>query len=181
MRKAGFTLLELVMATSITLVLMGMLMEASRTSSGLNSTTLSLGLLDEKSSHAVAQMRSELRWAQVDTMLLTVQDGSDRVDFVVAEDYDGTDTVWSTMITYVWEPLGADTNENGILDEGQLVRIQDGRRRVLCRNVSQGGLSIDLDVITLTVGLTVFGLNKEGQLLEETSSGTVALMNREEA
>ena len=176
-RQAGFTLFEMAISLGIIITLLGILTQANRATNKLSDTTMTLGRLDEAASQATLLMATELRWAQPGTMLITPENGSDRIDFLMAEGYDGTNTLWSTPITFRIEPLAMDTNENGVADEGRLVRIQDGATRVLCRNVALGGLSLVRTNEIVDIQLTIFKLTADDEALNRTVALSATLVN----
>ena len=175
--QSGFTVLELIVSIAVTAILVGMLSQATGASKKLSSTSLNLGRAQEAASQAVLTIASDLRWAQPDTMLITQENGSDRVDFLVAEDYDGTQTVWSTPISYVYQPIAFDANGNGLPDEGRIVRLQDGNQRVVCRNVELGGLALERNEDSTTVQIAVFSMTSDKQLLKGNAKTSVTLVN----
>ena len=176
--RAGFSLVELIFALAISTVFLTMIAEVAGSSEGLTSSTLTLGRIEEAGNNATFAIASEVRWSQPDTTLITAENGSDRLDLVVATGVNGTEPIWSTPITYRYEPTPLDGNGNGALDEGVLVRIQAGRRRVLCRNVAFGGFAVTRDGSRVDLSLTVFGLSGESNLLERTISTSTSFVNQ---
>ncbi|MFT5198413.1 MAG: prepilin-type N-terminal cleavage/methylation domain-containing protein [Planctomycetota bacterium] len=176
--KAGFTLIEMMISFSISLVLMGMVIEASDMSTQMAGTSLALGRLEEKASKASFQIATELRWAQPNTLLITVDNGSDRIDFMKAEGFAVGAVTWSTTITYMYQPSPLDSNGNGVADEGMLVRTQDGKDSILCRNVVLGSLSITQDGDYLQVQLSHFQLTSDKRILNGNIQTSATLINR---
>lgn len=178
-RESGASLVELAIGLAIFVVLFGSLIQFERTSTGLTSTTLVTGRVEEAIGRATMAVGGELRWARPDTLLITPESGSDRADFVTAIGSSGGNVVWSTPISIRYEPEAGDGNGNGAADEGSLVRVQDGVRRVLCRNVAFGGLTITRTGDRVQVSLTVFGPAGDGQLVQTNGQYSTVLMNRE--
>ncbi len=176
--QAGFTLVEMMISFSLCLLLMGLVIEASAASQQMSGTSLSLGRLEEKASKASFLIASELRWAQPDTLLITVDNGSDRIDFVKADGFVGGLMIWTTTITYMYQPSPVDANGNGIADEGTLVRIQDGKESVISRNVVEGSLSIDRDEDFLLVQLAHFQLTPDKRIMNGLIQASSSLINR---
>lgn len=176
--QAGFTLIEMMISFSISLLLMGIVIEASEMSNKMADTSLALGRLEEKASETSFAIASELRWSQPATILITVDNGSDRIDFVKATGFAGGLVVWTTTITYMYRPSPEDSNGNGIADEGLLVRLQDGKERVLCRNVDAGSLSIDRDGDLLQVQLSHFQLTSDKRSLNGVIQAAVSPINQ---
>ncbi len=176
--RAGFSLVELIFALAIATVFLSMLAEVAGSSGRLTSTTLTLGRIEEAGNNATFAIASEVRWSQPGTTLITAENGSDRLDLVVATGVNGTDPIWSTPITYRYEPSPLDGNGNGALDEGILVRIQAGQRRILCRNVAFGGFVVTRDDSRVDLSVTVFGMAGEDNLLERTISTSTSFVNQ---
>lgn len=175
--RAGFSLVEMIISLAITSILVGTLVQGSRATQKLSSTSLTLGRLEEAASQAALQVAVDIRWAQPDTMFITTENGSDRVDLMIAEGYDGAETTWSTPVIFRYEPVAVDVNENGAADEGELVRIQDGSRRVICRNVELGSFSVVRDGGRVQIQLTVTGLSSNDELLERDVQLSTTLIN----
>lgn len=177
--RTGFSMVELVVAFAVTLVLMGGLVQANLASSKLTDASATRGRLEEAAARALSSMAGELRWAQSNTTLITADTGSSRVDFIVAQGWDGTATIWSTPVTFRYEPVAADTNENGVADEGIIVRLQDGQRRVLCRNVPLGGFTVQRVEDRLDLNVDVFGTTGAGELAQASAATSTAFVNGE--
>jgi hypothetical protein len=177
-RQSGFTVVELAVTVGVSLVLFAFVTQAIRGLMQLSSESLVAGRLEEAAGHVTTSMASELRWADPTTLLITAQNGSSRIDCQLAEGYDGTQTIWSTPVTFRYEPSPVDTNENGVLDEGSIVRIQDGRTRTLCRNVAQGGLAISVQSETVEVEVTVFGQGARDRPLQASARSVGHLLNK---
>lgn len=175
--RTGASLLEITIATGATVLLLALLFRTNTAASMLTSTALTDGRLQESASQTLQTVGADLRWARATALLLTDENGSTRADYFVAEDYDGTDTVWSSQVVLHYEPSDLDEDGNGVADEGRLVRIQDGRTRTLCRNVREGGFSVARVGNRLTVSLSIFGTSRDGRLLEATEEHTVVLVN----
>jgi hypothetical protein len=176
--RSGFTLVDAVVTIGISVLLFGLVFQAAHGLMQLSSTSLAAGRLEEAAGRVTTAIASELRWANPDTLLITTENGSSRVDCELAEGYDGVSTVWSTPVVFRYEPSALDDNENGVLDEGAVVRIQDGQTRTLCRNVSQGGLVVASEGGTLSVRVTVFAEDRQGRDLEATTEAAAQVLNR---
>lgn len=176
--RGGLTVIELTISLGISVALFALVAQVIGGLSHLSSTTLSVGRAEEAASQVSEAMSSEIRWADPETLLITAENGSSRVDFRVSLGYDGSETIWSTPVVYRFEPSDRDANGNGIADEGRLVRIQDGRTRTLCRNVPVGGLSISQKNETIAVEVGVFTKDAQGRLLQRTAEAVTHLLNR---
>ena len=140
--EAGFTISEILIALVIQVLVMGGVLSMLSQSTETYATTSRLGRIEEEGRRALSELSLELKMADGGTLLITQQNGSDRLDFNVPVGRDGEDVIWSAPITYQVEPSSKDANQNGVVDEGMLVRIQNGRRRFLCHYIPLGGLSI---------------------------------------
>jgi hypothetical protein len=176
--RSGLSIIELTVSLGIAGVLFGMIGHVIRGLSGLSSTSLAVGRIEEAANEVTAALAAELRWADPSTLLLTIENGSSRLDFRIAEGYDGVETVWSTPIVFRLEPMGWDANEDGVLDEGQIIRVQDGVERTLCRNVPLGGFSIQFIDSSAVVTVDVFAADRDRRALEATAETVTHLMNR---
>ena len=174
----GFGLIEVLVGASVAAVLVTMLTRALSASLELSSTSLTLGGIERTACTALQSLVRELRWAQPDALIITEENGSPRLDYRIAEAYDGTETEWSSTITLLFEPTGDDANNNGIVDEGRLVLVQDGRRRTLCRNVPAGGFTVARTDQRIDMDLTVFGVSRSQRLLTARKRAAVTLLNR---
>lgn len=174
--QAGVTLVEtavvLVLGVVVTLSMLGL----ERTSTDLTLGSIAESDLDLAANQALVRLGSELRWARSATLLITTENGSDRVDFVVSEGHDGTAAVWSAPIIVRYEPSTSDANGNGVADEGRLVRIASGVERTLCRNVAQGGFALTRNDDMLQLALTVFA-RAGGRLVQRVVRHSETLVN----
>ncbi|TDJ68822.1 MAG: prepilin-type N-terminal cleavage/methylation domain-containing protein [Planctomycetota bacterium] len=175
--RAGFTMIEVMIATAVTIMIFGFLYQVLYGSQRLSSTTLSLGRVEEAGSQATLAMTSEIRWADPTLLLISTEAGSSRLDFRVVDDYVGGTVLWSSMITYRYEPSPVDWDGNGVLDEGTLTRTQDGDTRVICRRVGTGGLVITQDEDTVSIQLTLFATDDDGLIHRRSVQTFVTLMN----
>jgi hypothetical protein len=176
--NAGFGLIETLVATSVAAVLVTMMTRALSDSLELSSTSLTLGGIERSANGTLLSIGRELRWAQPDALVITEENGCQRLDYQIAEAYDGVATEWSTTITLLYEPTIDDGNGNGVLDEGRLVRIQDGKRRTLCRNVAAGSFTAVRTDQRLDLGVTIFGMSRNHRLLTAPAGAAVTLLNQ---
>ena len=177
-KQSGLTITELAVSLGVVGVLFGIIVQVIHGLSGMSSTSLSVGRIEEAANEVTDAIAEELRWADPGSLLITDANGSSRVELRTAQGYDGTQTVWSSPIVFRIEPMGWDANEDGVLDEGQLLRVQDGVERTLCRNVSLGGFTVAVANSTVVVGVEVFTSDKDKRVLSATAESAVHLMNR---
>jgi hypothetical protein len=94
------------------------------------------------------------------------------LDFKTPTDYVAGNPVWSTMITYAVEPSLVDWNESGAIDEGRLVRTQDGRKQVLCDYILPGGFTAVLTGRNLLLQLKLSKLDRQTRRATTTDDQT---------
>jgi len=177
-RQAGYTFVEMAVTLTVSLIVFALLFWSTGGLMKLSSTSLAVGGLEEAAGRVTSMVASELRWADPETLLLTAENGSSRIDCSLATGYDGIDATWTTPVTYRYEPAATDINGNGVIDEGRIVRIQDGRERTLCRNVVDGGLVFTVENETIVVQVTVFGKDSQGREYQAVARTAAHLMNR---
>lgn len=148
MKKYGFTLLEIMISTSIMVVVLGMALSitiAATKQAGVNTLTASgqIGLIAviEKIQEELGQSRIMYEGELADGTVLPVNDqiivdplNPDRISFrrVIGYNRDTYNTIWSDRITYMLViargegnvPDGLDNNGNGFIDEYCLARVE---------------------------------------------------------
>ena len=156
--QAGLTVLEVLIATVVATVALGILITALGASSDTYMSVSRIARAEEGGRRALDAIVNDLRLADKDMFVITPEFGSHRVDFRVPTGYDDHGGVqWSTTIAIRYEPSTLDANLNSSMDEGMLVRIQDGRRRVLCHYIEQGQFSLERtgDHVAVELGLVI--------------------------
>jgi hypothetical protein len=174
----GWTLVELLITLGILVAATGSLVEVMRSSASLTSVMTRQGDLREHSRHVVDTMVRELRWADTSTVVVTQCNGSSKIRFRTARGYSTGAVVWSPTITYEIADSNVDSNHDGHLDEGGLVRIESGRRTVLCSNVPDGGFSAVLTSDNLQIDLRLSSTDADRRAVTKTASAAVTLRNR---
>ena len=106
--EAGFSLTELLIALAITSLVTGGALSILSQSTETYATTSRLGRIEEEGRRALSELSLELKMADGGTLLITQQNGSDRLDFNVPVGRDGEDVIWSAPITYQVEPSSKD-------------------------------------------------------------------------
>lgn len=175
--RSGFTMLETVVAIAVSAIAFGFLAQAAQRSVDSFRQTMTLGRMDEAALRSIRVLLSELRWADPGGLLITNVAGEIQVDFRQAEDSVAGATVWSSLITISYEPLGRDLDGNGAFDEGRLVRLQDGRRTVLCSPVRAGSFQVVRNDSEVQVSLTVIGVDSERSVQEVDAGSAITLVN----
>jgi Tfp pilus assembly protein PilW len=174
---AGFSMTELLLGVSVQAIVIGAALAIMGQSSDTYDTTSRLGLLQEQASHATEDIARELRLADGGAVLITQENGADRIDFRVPVDFVSNKVVWSTQITFKYVPSSVDVNKNGIADEGHIVRIQDGRERVLCNNVQSGGFKATLLDGTVTLQLDMVTADTPDKVYRQSVEVSASLRN----
>jgi len=87
------------------------------------------------------RIERELRWAQASTLLVTTVNGSSCLSYRIPASIVGGVITWSSTITVEYQNSILDANDDHLVDEGSIVRIQNGKTRVLCDYVPKGGFS----------------------------------------
>lgn len=138
---AGFTAVEMLIGAGIMIVVGAACIGGEQAATNQMSESAALGALEECAIFAVKEVAFESRWADGTAMLLSTSNGSRRIDLRTAVDCVGGVPVWSPTVTYRVDPSSSDSNGNGIVDEGRLVRVQNGVTRVICDDVAPSGFT----------------------------------------
>lgn len=141
--QAGVSILEVLVGAAIMTAIGAACLGAQFGATSLMNEAAVRSVLEERAFFAAKEVAFETRWADGTALLLSTSNGSSRADLVTPVGYDdATDTpLWSTTITYQVVPSANDANNNGVVDEGCLVRVQDGDTRVICDDLANGGFS----------------------------------------
>lgn len=151
--KAGFTLIELVIAVSLMAVVVGgVFMVFDSTESALQ-TGVTSGELTAQGRRAVDRMAELLSLSRRPSVLPAAPGGerpasTSRVDFPRVSDFDGVGAVWGNTerLSFEYAPGevddGVDNNGNGLIDEGRIVWVADlglasERSVTLCSSVAE--------------------------------------------
>lgn len=204
-RTAGFTLLEIMIALALFAIISGSALQMSLSGSGAYRLGISVADLEMRSGRAVERLVRELSAASADTLDPADPDGGGSLTFQMP--VGGPQTVtFRVELAPLEIRNGVDDNGDGLIDEGLLVRIADlglpsEQRVVLARGVAdllqgetangvddngnglddEGGFAITLQTGTarnsITVWLTLQSVGPVGEILERTTTTTVALRN----
>ncbi len=176
--SGGWTLVELLITLGVLVAATGSLVDVLRNSASLNDVVTKQGDLREHSRHVVDAMVRELRWADTSTLVVTQCNGSSKVRFRTARGYAAGAVVWSPTITYEIAASNVDSNHDGTLSEGGLVRTEGTRRTVLCNDVPSGGFSAVLTSDNLQIDLRLSATNVDRRAVSTTASAAVTLRNK---
>ncbi len=176
-REAGMSALELVITAAIFATVMGGIVGVLRTASSDADQQGARGSLDEKAWQVTDRIERELRWAQATTLLVTTLNGSSCLSYRVPASIVNGVVTWSPTITVEYQNSYVDANDDRVVDEGALVRIQNGKTRVLCDYVPKGGFSAVLTGTSVALSLTLQLTDAGKRVVASTETDTVSLRN----
>ncbi len=147
-RQAGFTLVELIIASFIVGLLSGGITQMLLGGSGAFRMGVTVADLETRTARTLERMSREIAAADAGAMLPADPAGGDWVEFSTPAGTAGKTIIWGPRMRYRVElaPMelnnGVDDNSDGLVDEGVLVRIEDfggpnERRVVLARGVAE--------------------------------------------
>lgn len=175
---AGFTVVELSIGMAIMSIILVAVLLTQHSAQRLISHETESESLDQKAHRVVEAVASDIRWADKTSLLVTQDNGSDRLDLRTPTGFADHETVWSTVITYRIVPSNVDADKNGVLDEGRLVRIQDGVARTLCDQVVAGGFLATMVDDNVRIRLSLVGRDSPSDVLQATHAQTsISLRN----
>ena len=157
--RAGFTLVEVLVGAGIMVAVGAACFGGQLAATNLMNDSAALGALEEQAIVAVKEVAFDARWADGGAMVLSMSNGSRRIDLRTAVDLVGGNPVWSPTVTWRVLPSSSDSNGNGIVDEGQLVRIQNGVTRVICDDVVPSGFTATRAGDTLEIQVRLLRVN----------------------
>ena len=193
-RRAGFTLIEIMISVVILALLIVGIYSVMASSQNLYAAGMSRSEIQERVRRALAEIAEELRQANsgsfVPITFGTVGVPTDQtVTFQTCTGFAGGVATWGVPVTFTTidsdgeADNGLDDNFNKLIDERKLVRIQGARTRVLADNLRQGSLIITPTlaaglVTSVRVELTIEGVDDKGRILSGTDRVTVELRNQ---
>lgn len=175
--QQGSSLVEVCLVCAVVVTMLMAVAGVQRSTTSLLATSTTLGALQEKANTAIGRIASELRWAEDETLLLTSESGSARLDLRVPVGFTSGAPIWSPSIIYRVEPGGIDSNADGVANEFRLVRQQGTVRKVLCEHVSAGGFTATMDGDAVVIALTL-AKSDGGRLLRSSAATSVRPRNR---
>ncbi len=190
-RTSGFTLVEVVIATTLLTAIFG----AAFTVVVSGSRTVEDGIVEtelhESMREILDRMSADVRSARVDPLMSpsilrfrklhgSYDDGFGDFDFDTAEiQWDGI-----PLMRYEWslDPLETrndiDDDGDGLVDEGRLARFANGVSIVLSHHVPENGFLVTLeDDDRLTIRLTLEKVGREGRIVRESETKRIYLRN----
>jgi prepilin-type N-terminal cleavage/methylation domain-containing protein len=178
MRRAGFTLLELLVTVAIFGAIVAALAGVLATASHDSTLLTNQGGLDERAWRVVDEVARELRFAQGSSLLVTQQNGSSRLDFQVPTGYANGAVVLSTPITLAAQLSNFDADhDHKKTDDYALVRVQDGVSRVLCDAVPFGGFAVTTSGSNVAVDLQLATTDAQHRAVRARVAESVSTRN----
>ncbi|MBN2489674.1 MAG: hypothetical protein JXQ29_02350 [Planctomycetes bacterium] len=177
-RARGTTVTELIVSFAILSLIFLCVFAILSSSSSLHGASSRMAVIEDQSRTALDTMAREIRLADRQSLLITTENGADRLDCRVPLRFAGGAVVWSSPITFRYEPSSFDTNRNGIVDEGRIVRLQNGARRILCQHVQPGGLGFEREQNNVAIRMRLFtaGVDRNDLLVTAVET-SVSLRN----
>ena len=205
--RAGFSLLEFLIILSLIGSVAGVTLMMSRTSGSLTNQSQVTASLDQQLHRTLDRIGKKLRYASLSSLLPASAAGSPTLTFQVPVDYSGGSVVLGPAQVIRWESAPGDTvddldnNGNGLVDEGRVVWLEDvsepSRTISLSSSTAWGfdgetpngvddngnglidepGLSFELNGRTLTIRMTVQGVDDSGVIHSRSRKARVSLRN----
>lgn len=204
-KRAGFSMIEILIALTLFAILSASALQMAITGSGAYRLGVAVANLEMRTGRAVERIVRELYTAESASLTPANPNGGDSLTFSVP-------AATPVPVTFRVElaPLeirnGIDDNGNGLIDEGVLVRISDlgtanEQRMILARGVAdllqgeiangaddngnglddEGGLAFTVQTgsakNSITIRLTLQAVGPAGEVLERTATTTVVLRN----
>ncbi len=184
-RQKGFSLLEVTVASVLLVVLVGASVSAIQSSRTASAAGVSRIVLLDRARSAMDRIEKELRRGGPGTLdpALAVLEGNpgSRIEFSQAENYANGAVVWGFPVIFdlVYAngeiDNGLDDNNDGLVDEMEITREQNGQTITLVTDVQENGLSFTASGNSLTINLTLQGRDQNGQILTLPMTTTVQL------
>lgn len=176
--ERGLTLVEVMIAMAILGLVTAMFFSVVLRSSRDGTNAIRRATIEENGRRVLDEIANEVRKADKATILITSTGtpANNTVTFRVPTGFVSPNVTWSTNIVYQYEVSAKDMVQ-GVTNEGRVVRIQDGKKVVLCDYLKPGGLVVTRTGDNLVIRLT-FVVNDELDHVLETSVETkVTLRN----
>lgn len=190
-KETAFTLLEAIFVMSIFLIiLLVVLTVADRGTKFYHTASTSASLL-EAARKGLDRMATDLRGTGLS--IITDGLGQPLVEGVAYQEihlrrnpgYEDTGIPWDEgeAIIYRFEyeaqepDNGVDDDNDGLIDEGVLVRVENGSPAQIVRNVKEGGLSLTLQGSQMVMRVELEDIDENHRRLEVSAETTVYLRN----
>jgi hypothetical protein len=204
-RRAGSSLLEILIATTLLALVMGTVWLLLSSSSNAYRTRTDAAELEAKARITMKEITGRLRKSSPTTVTVN----GARIDFQRSLGIQNEVVVWgpTERIEFQYSATdpndGVDNDRNGVVDDGRVVWIENPglaneRRQTLARRVrewaegetpangiddnangliDEGGLSFDLDVNRVTVRMSLERSSRDGQPLVRSVQSSAAFRN----
>lgn len=173
----GVTLLEVVVSSVVMTVIVTISVSMIRSASTSQADDFRHARLDDTARMVVEEMSGELRRADRDTLSVSPYGGSDRVEFRFPASYVQDSVVWGPFVQFRCETSSVDANNNGVVDEGCVVRVEGNRSRTLCNFVASGGLTFLRTGGNVLLRLRLISTDDRGRPIESVAETSVTARN----
>jgi hypothetical protein len=146
-------------------------------------TGVKLADLQERARIVLDRMANELRLSAASEIATSTVNGTSAISFRMNEGFSAGQILWSTQVIYQFqfEPgefdNGLDDNNNGLADEGIIVRVKDAQSIVLTRDVLKGGIAFTVTGDRIDIQLTLTARDEGGRPLSAVLRTSTALRN----
>jgi len=176
------SLIEILVATGVLAVLASLVYALMANSSQTYASVVRLTHIQEQARRVIDELDQELRVANPATMVFTPTVNPTQVQFSVLTGYDtATKTPqWGAPITWGYQARTAqqvDANENGLLDEGTIVRTQGGRTITKCQCIEAGGVTFTVTGNYVVIRLTLISVDAKKLVMRTYLETSVRLRN----
>lgn len=205
-RQSGFSVMEMAIAASGTVVLFGIVAIGTQRAFGTYQGTVSATEVERNANAAMDRMVSLLADAGLTTIAddLSAPTGASGFTFQVRKGYASGAITWSPATTLSWESDpndprdDVDNDGDGLVDEGRvMVSDANGLQAVICNNVTEyldgetadtgdqnangledeQGLSFVLEENRLTIRLTLAKVGADGETVTRSAESVLRLLD----
>ena len=186
LRKAGekgFTLVEVSIAVLIFGVLAVTTIALVKTTGDSYADGSLHSYLNTQSRLFLEQVSRELGSAGINTLSPAFPANSTSLTFQMASGYANGQVVYAAPITYAFQYAigevdnGIDDNRDGRIDEGQVVRTENGQSVTLSLDLAENGITFTRNSNTVSIVITLERLDDKGNLVTYTRALTVQVRN----
>ncbi len=193
-RRRGVTLLEVMIAMAILIIVAVAFYGVLAASTEAYATDTALASIQDQARKMVDDISEDFRLADRTTVVIGTLNGSGTLTFRKSIDYAGATPVWSpTDIVWQVDLSDVDANNNGVVDEGRIVRtgpagridtastktIEDGAPETVTKThyVKSGGLSFTANGSRVLISVTLMTVDAKGRVIETTVQTSVTPRN----
>jgi type II secretory pathway pseudopilin PulG len=182
MDQRGFTLIEVVVVAGCLVVMILAIGATILASQDNYAAGMTLSSLQNHAQSVMDKIAKEVRQSGPLTFF-PVPSNTDNLTFQKSVGYSGGAVQWGNAITYAFQyetgenDDGVDNNGNGLIDEGIIVRTENGQNITIARWVREGGFLFFLSGDVLTIQLTLERRNSKGRIFNATVTTSVDVKN----